>query len=124
MVIYINCLYIGGKRVSLSLAFIRVVYAQEMSSYTFDSHHLVNLTLMQGGRCGIYGANCPEWIMSMQVCKNSVSAGCLCFLLFIFSVVTFAIKQIYIYREIYVCIFKLFYYFCYSTNKHTGELLI
>nr|XP_029119085.1 long chain acyl-CoA synthetase 4 [Elaeis guineensis]XP_029119086.1 long chain acyl-CoA synthetase 4 [Elaeis guineensis] len=21
----------------------------------------------QGGRCGIYGANCPEWIISMEV---------------------------------------------------------
>ncbi|GMQ05723.1 hypothetical protein CsSME_00050630 [Camellia sinensis var. sinensis] len=21
----------------------------------------------EGGRCGIYGANCPEWIMSMEV---------------------------------------------------------
>lgn len=23
----------------------------------------------QGGRCGIYGANCPEWIISMQACN-------------------------------------------------------
>ncbi|KAF8379689.1 hypothetical protein HHK36_029133 [Tetracentron sinense] len=23
----------------------------------------------QGGRCGIYGANCPEWIMSMEACN-------------------------------------------------------
>ncbi|GMQ05721.1 hypothetical protein CsSME_00050630 [Camellia sinensis var. sinensis] len=23
----------------------------------------------EGGRCGIYGANCPEWIMSMEACN-------------------------------------------------------
>nr|CAD1822272.1 unnamed protein product [Ananas comosus var. bracteatus] len=23
----------------------------------------------QGGRCGIYGANCPEWIISMEACN-------------------------------------------------------
>lgn len=23
-----------------------------------------------GGRCGIYGANCPEWIMSMEACNG------------------------------------------------------
>ncbi|MQM08025.1 hypothetical protein Taro_040875, partial [Colocasia esculenta] len=23
----------------------------------------------KGGRCGIYGANCPEWIISMQACN-------------------------------------------------------
>ncbi|XP_077251277.1 long chain acyl-CoA synthetase 4-like [Tasmannia lanceolata] len=23
----------------------------------------------QGGRCGIYGVNCPEWIMSMEACN-------------------------------------------------------
>ncbi|XP_010261577.1 PREDICTED: long chain acyl-CoA synthetase 4-like isoform X1 [Nelumbo nucifera] len=23
----------------------------------------------KGGRCGIYGANCPEWIMSMEACN-------------------------------------------------------
>lgn len=22
----------------------------------------------QGGRCGIYGSNCPEWIIAMEVC--------------------------------------------------------
>ncbi|XP_073051955.1 long chain acyl-CoA synthetase 4-like [Primulina eburnea] len=25
--------------------------------------------LEEGGRCGIYGANCPEWIMSMEACN-------------------------------------------------------
>ncbi|KAJ8616315.1 hypothetical protein MRB53_035687 [Persea americana] len=28
-----------------------------------------NCGLEQGGRCGIYGANCPEWIMSMEACN-------------------------------------------------------
>jgi hypothetical protein len=28
---------------------------------------------LQGGRCGIYGANCPEWVVSMQVCLISHS---------------------------------------------------
>ncbi|GAB4834556.1 Long chain acyl-CoA synthetase 4 [Ancistrocladus abbreviatus] len=23
----------------------------------------------EGGRCGIYGANCPEWVMSMEACN-------------------------------------------------------
>jgi len=22
---------------------------------------------LQGGRCGIYGVNCPEWVISMEV---------------------------------------------------------
>ncbi|KAM7494343.1 hypothetical protein LguiB_028952 [Lonicera macranthoides] len=25
--------------------------------------------VQEGGRCGIYGANCPEWIMSMEACN-------------------------------------------------------
>ncbi|KAL9230950.1 hypothetical protein vseg_006233 [Gypsophila vaccaria] len=25
--------------------------------------------LNQGGRCGIYGANCPEWVISMEACN-------------------------------------------------------
>ncbi|TVU12478.1 hypothetical protein EJB05_46128, partial [Eragrostis curvula] len=29
----------------------------------------------QGGRCGIYGANCPEWIISMQAC-NALGVCC------------------------------------------------
>lgn len=33
----------------------------------FVSHDFVNILLMQGGRCGIYGANCPEWVISMEV---------------------------------------------------------
>ncbi|GMH22646.1 hypothetical protein Nepgr_024489 [Nepenthes gracilis] len=28
-----------------------------------------NCGVGKGGRCGIYGANCPEWIMSMQACN-------------------------------------------------------
>ncbi|RRT65520.1 hypothetical protein B296_00041018 [Ensete ventricosum] len=23
----------------------------------------------QGGRCGIFGANCPEWVISMEACN-------------------------------------------------------
>lgn len=26
-----------------------------------------NLFNLQGGRCGIFGVNCPEWMMTMQV---------------------------------------------------------
>uniref|UniRef100_A0A0C9RQP3 Long-chain-fatty-acid--CoA ligase n=1 Tax=Wollemia nobilis TaxID=56998 RepID=A0A0C9RQP3_9CONI len=26
--------------------------------------------LEEGGRCGIYGANCPEWIISMEACNG------------------------------------------------------
>ncbi|KAJ4749578.1 Long chain acyl-CoA synthetase 4 [Rhynchospora pubera] len=28
-----------------------------------------SLGIKKGGRCGIYGANCPEWIMSMEACN-------------------------------------------------------
>ncbi|XP_062188440.1 probable CoA ligase CCL6 [Phragmites australis] len=23
-----------------------------------------------GGHCGIYGSNCPEWVMAMQACNS------------------------------------------------------
>lgn len=26
--------------------------------------------MWQGGRCGIYGSNCPEWIIAMEVCTR------------------------------------------------------
>jgi long-chain acyl-CoA synthetase len=28
-----------------------------------------SLGVGKGGRCGIYGANCPEWVISMQACN-------------------------------------------------------
>jgi len=37
-----------------------------------ESFHLLltkhfELVILQGSHCGIYGANCPEWIITMEV---------------------------------------------------------
>ncbi|XP_058095958.1 long chain acyl-CoA synthetase 4-like isoform X2 [Magnolia sinica] len=32
-------------------------------------HSIRSCGVEPGGRCGIYGANCPEWVMSMEACN-------------------------------------------------------
>lgn len=45
-----------------------------MPSYTLVFRAIWNLTIdFQGGRCGIYGANCPEWLISMEVLVKSLN---------------------------------------------------
>ncbi|XP_010266499.1 PREDICTED: long chain acyl-CoA synthetase 4 [Nelumbo nucifera] len=49
-------------------------YVWQTYEEVYDTVTKVGLSIrscgvLKGGRCGIYGANCPEWVMSMEACN-------------------------------------------------------
>ncbi|KAG1367553.1 putative Long chain acyl-CoA synthetase 3 [Cocos nucifera] len=49
--------------------YVWMTYKEAYDIVTKVGASIRSLGVEQGGRCGIYGSNCPEWIISMEACN-------------------------------------------------------